>query len=96
MNAKRAPNTPSAAVADAAPNHLTLALAYRLNVIKTERALSLRGFAALMGLSHAYTARVLKGEANVGLGMLAVMARTLDEDPLDLLKPPPLSRNEKN
>jgi transcriptional regulator with XRE-family HTH domain len=96
VNAKRAPDTPSAAAADTAPNHLTLALAYRLNIIKTERGLSLRGFAALTGLSHAYTARVLRGEANVGLGMLAVIARTLGEDPLDLLKPPPPSRDEKN
>lgn len=91
LNAKRSPDTPSAAVADKAPNELTLALAYWLNTIKTERSLSQRGFAALTGLSQAYSARVLKGDANVGLGMLSVIARALGKDPLDLIKPPPPS-----
>lgn len=95
VNAKRSPDTPSAATADTAPNELTLALAYWLNVIKTERGLSQRGFAALTGLSQAYTARVLKGDANVGLGMLAVIARAVGQDPLDLIKPPPPTRFRK-
>jgi DNA-binding phage protein len=89
VNAKRAPGQVSAAKADAAPNELTLALAYWLNVIKAERGLSQRGFAALTGLSQAYLARVLKGDANVGLGMLAVIARAVGKNPLDLIKPPP-------
>lgn len=96
MNAKRSPDTPSAAVADAAPNELTLALAYWLNAIKAERGLTLRGFAALTGLSHAYATRILKGNANVGLGMLAVIARAVGKDPLELLKPPPPILPKKN
>jgi hypothetical protein len=95
VNAKRSPDTPSAANADTAPNALTLALAYWLNLIKTERGLSQRGFAALTGLSQAYSARVLKGDANVGLGMLAVIAGALGKDPLDLIKPPPSTRSAK-
>jgi hypothetical protein len=95
VNAKRTPETPSAADADAAPNDLTLALAYWLNAFKDERGLSVRGFAALTGLSHAYCRRVLKGDANVGLGMLAVIARAIGKDPLDLLKPPSPSHPTK-
>jgi transcriptional regulator with XRE-family HTH domain len=85
--AKRAPDTPSAADADSAPNELTMALALRLNAIKDERGLSQRGLAALTGLSQAYMARVLRGDANIGLGMLLVIARALGEDPLDLISP---------
>jgi hypothetical protein len=40
VNAKRASETPSAAVADAAPNELTLALAHHLTAIKDQRQLS--------------------------------------------------------
>jgi DNA-binding Xre family transcriptional regulator len=87
VNAKRASNTPSAAVADAAPNELTLALAHHLNVIKDERQLSQRGLAALTGLSQAYMRRVLLGEANIGLGMLLVISRALKVDPPDLISP---------
>ncbi|MFL5252504.1 MAG: helix-turn-helix domain-containing protein [Rhodopila sp.] len=87
VSAKRAPDTPSAADADTAPNELTLALAHHLNEIKDKRDLSLRGLAALTGLSHAYMRRVLTGNANIGLGMLLVIARALNEDPLKLISP---------
>ncbi len=53
MNAKRAAETPYAAVADAAPNELTLALAHHLTAIKDQRQLSQREFAALTGLTQA-------------------------------------------
>jgi len=43
VNAKRASETPSAAVADAAPNELTLALAHHLTAIKDQRQLSQAG-----------------------------------------------------
>ena len=87
MNAKRAPGTKPAAAHDDAPNELTLALASRLNAIKDERGLSQRGLAALTGLSQAYMARVLRGDANIGLGMLLVIARAVGEDPLTLISP---------
>ena len=95
VNAKRAPSTPSAADADKAPNELTLTLAYWLNVIKVERGLSQRGFAALTGLSQAYSARVRYGYAKVGLGMLAVIARMVGKTPIDLLQPPPSDLPQK-
>jgi transcriptional regulator with XRE-family HTH domain len=95
VNAKRLPDTPSAAKVDTAPNELTLALAYWLNVIKVERGLSQRGFAALTGLSQAYASRVLQGNANVGLGMLAVIGRAVGKDPLDLIAPIPTGRSEQ-
>jgi len=87
VSAKRAPDTPQAADADRAPNELTLALSHRLNAIREERELSARGLAALTGLSQAYMRRVLRGDANVGLGMLLVIARALGEDPLKLIAP---------
>ncbi len=88
MNAKRAPHTPSAADADTAPNELTLALARHLAAAQEELGMSARGLAAQSGLSRAYLARVLKGEANVGLGILMILSRAVGKEPWDMIKPP--------
>lgn len=91
MNARRPPDTPSAAEADKAPNELTLALAHHLTVAQEEQNLSARALAARAGLSRAYLARVLKGEANVGLGILMILSKAVGKDPSDMIRPPPKS-----
>jgi len=95
VNAKRAPDTPSAADADAAPNQLTLALAHHLAAAQAELGLSARALAARSGLSRAYLARVLRGDANVGLGMLMILANAVGKDPWVMIRPPSGSDHTK-
>jgi hypothetical protein len=87
VSAKRAPGITSAAAADAAPNELTIRLAGHLNVLREARGWSQRKLAAEIGLSPAYIGRVLRGDANIGLGMLLVIATRLDQDPCLLIAP---------
>ena len=77
MNAKRAPDTPNAADADAVPHELSLALAHNLVAARTEIAMSQRTLAAQSGLARNYLARIERGEANVGLGVLMILARVV-------------------
>ena len=87
VNARRAPDTPNASDADSAPNELTLRLAAHLEAVRSERCWSQRRLAAEIGLSAGYIVRILRGEANVGLGMLLVIATRLGKDPRSLIDP---------
>ncbi len=87
VNAKRAPGTPSASVADAAPNSLTLALARNLVAARDSINMSQRELAARCGLARTYLRRVETGEANVGLGVLLILSRVVGKQPHDLIKP---------
>ena len=93
VNAKRSPGTPSAGDADAAPNELTLALALNLVAAREEIGMSQRTLAAQAGMARAYLARVEKGEANVGLGILMILARVVGKDPADLIRRPTARRS---
>jgi transcriptional regulator with XRE-family HTH domain len=88
VNAKRSPDTPSAADADAAPNDLTLALAHNLVAARKALGMSQRELAAQAGLNRGYLRRIESGEANTGLGMLGILARAVGKDPRDLIAPP--------
>ena len=92
MSAKRLPETPSAAEADAAPNELTRALARNVVAARAELGLSQRALAARAGMARAYLARIEQGDANVGLGMLMVLARVLGKDAADLIRTIPADR----
>jgi transcriptional regulator with XRE-family HTH domain len=92
VSAKRLPGTPSAAEADAAPNELTRALARNVVAARAETGMSQRGLAARAGMARAYLVRIEQGDANVGLGMLMVLARALGKKPADLIRTIPADR----
>ena len=92
VSAKRLPGTPSAAEADAAPNELTRALARNVVAARAEIGMSQRSLAARAGMSRAYLVRIELGDANVGLGMLMVLARVLGREPADLIRTIPADR----
>jgi ribosome-binding protein aMBF1 (putative translation factor) len=92
VSAKRLPETPSAAEADAAPNELTRALARNVMAARAETGMSQRALAARAGMARAYLARIEQGNANVGLGMLMILARALGKEPADLIRTMPADR----
>lgn len=57
----------------------------RLKKIRKEKKLSLRGLAAASGLEHAQISRMEKGEVNLTLTSIAVLAEALGVQPADLL-----------
>jgi transcriptional regulator with XRE-family HTH domain len=89
VNAKRSPDTPSAGDADAVPHELSLALAYNLVAARTEIGMSQRTLAAEAGLARTYLRRIESGEANVGLGVLMILARVVGKEAADLIRLPP-------
>jgi len=96
VSAKRAPDTPSAADADTAPNELTLALAYHLIAARKAIGMSQRELAARSGLARTYLRRVEAGDANVGLGVLLILSRVVEKEPHDLIKPPSKSSSRES
>jgi transcriptional regulator with XRE-family HTH domain len=86
VNAKRSPDTPSAADADTVPHELSLALAKNLVAARTEIGMSQRTLAAQAGLARNYLARIERGDANVELGVLMILARVVGKEPSDLIK----------
>ena len=92
VSAKRLPETPSAAEADAAPNELTRALARNVVAARAETGISQRALAARAGMARTYLVRIEQGDANVGLGMLMILARALGKEPADLIRTIPADR----
>ncbi len=88
VNPKRPLETPTAADADALPHELSLALAHNLVAARTEIGMSQRELAARSGVARDYLIRIERGQANVGLGILMILARVIGKDASDLIKLP--------
>jgi transcriptional regulator with XRE-family HTH domain len=86
VNAQRPSDTPPAGDADAAPNRLTLALAANLVAARQAAGISQRELAAKSGLARTYLRRIEAGEANVGLGVLMILARVVNVSASDLIQ----------
>jgi DNA-binding XRE family transcriptional regulator len=95
VNAKRSPDTPSAADASEAPNELTLALAANLVAARKEIGMSQRELAARSGIARDYLIRIERGDANVGIGILMILARVVGKPASDLIKIPHQPTPEK-
>jgi transcriptional regulator with XRE-family HTH domain len=86
---KRSSDIPSAADADTVPHELSLALARNLVAARAEIGMSQRTLAAKSGLARTYLRRVEAGEANVGLGVLMILARVVGKKAAELITLPP-------
>jgi DNA-binding XRE family transcriptional regulator len=95
VNAKRAPGTPNASVADEPPHELSLALAHNLVAARKEIGMSQRELAAQSGVSRDYLIRIERGTTNVGLGILMILARVVGKAASDLIQLPQLPPPKK-
>ncbi len=67
-------------------NSLNLAFANNLRQLRRRQGLSQEHFAAKCRLHRTYIGAIERGERNVTLRTLEVIARALGADPIDLLK----------
>jgi len=88
VNAQRSPATPTASVADKTPHELSLALAHNLVTARKELGISQRELAARSGVSRDYLIQIERGNANVGIGVLMILARVVGKEASDLIKVP--------
>jgi len=67
-------------------SHLNASLAKNLRRIRKQQGLSQEGFAARCRLHRTYIGAIERGERNVTLKTLELIARFLGADPIDLIK----------
>jgi transcriptional regulator with XRE-family HTH domain len=65
---------------------LNLALAKKLRRLRQQQGLSQEDFAAKCRLHRTYVGAIERGERNITLKTLEIIARALGVDPLDLLQ----------